>query len=169
MLLIAAAWLMGGRAAAWAAPLTFTVNSTSDAVDASPGNNTCATATGVCTLRAAIQESNAHNGADTINIPAGTYRLTIGGRDEDSAATGDLDITDAVTITRTGTGTVIIDGNQIDRVFDVFANGTTSISNVTIRNGNPGAAPGGGILTGGTGTNVVTDRKSTRLNSSHRT
>src|SRR2546426_11799122 len=32
----------------------FTVNSTVDAVDATPGNGTCATAQGACTLRAAI-------------------------------------------------------------------------------------------------------------------
>ncbi len=37
---------------------TFAVNSTADAVDTSPGNGICATAGGVCTLRAAIQEAN---------------------------------------------------------------------------------------------------------------
>ena len=40
-------------------------------------------------------------------------------------------------------------------MFDVFASGTTAISGVTIRNGNPGAATGGGILTDGVGNNVV--------------
>jgi len=50
---------------------TFVVNDTGDAPDANPGNGTCATSTGVCTLRAAIQEANAHPGPDTIefNIP----------------------------------------------------------------------------------------------------
>src|SRR5262245_54831269 len=84
--------------------LTFTVNSTTDAVDAAPGNGVCATTGGACTLRAAIQEANAHpnsgSGTDTISIPtAGTYRLTITGRDEEAAAKGDLDITEAVVIT----------------------------------------------------------------------
>ena len=55
----------------------FTVNSTTDAVDANPGDGTCATAGSVCTLRAAIQEANAHAGDDTIDVPAGTYLLTI--------------------------------------------------------------------------------------------
>ncbi len=52
---------------------TLTVNSTGDAADAAPGNGVCATAGGVCTLRAAIQEANAGAGADTIdfNIPGG--------------------------------------------------------------------------------------------------
>jgi CSLREA domain-containing protein len=45
-------------ACAWAA-LTLTINSTVDAVDASSGNRVCSTAAGKCTLRAAIQESNA--------------------------------------------------------------------------------------------------------------
>ena len=36
---------------------TFYVNSTTDEVDSNPGNGVCATAGGVCTLRAAIQEA----------------------------------------------------------------------------------------------------------------
>ncbi|MDO8615675.1 MAG: CSLREA domain-containing protein [Dehalococcoidia bacterium] len=38
---------------------TFTVDSTADAVDDAPGNGVCATAGAVCTLRAAVQETNA--------------------------------------------------------------------------------------------------------------
>jgi CSLREA domain-containing protein len=50
---------------------TFTVNSTADDPDASPGNGVCQTAGGQCTLRAAIQEANALAGPHTIafNIP----------------------------------------------------------------------------------------------------
>src|SRR6185369_6141371 len=36
---------------------TFTVNSTGDGIDATPGNGICATSGNVCTLRAAIQEA----------------------------------------------------------------------------------------------------------------
>src|SRR5437879_12634228 len=136
--LIAAAWLMGGGVPAWGAVMTYNVNSTADLVNSSPTSKVCATATGVCTLRAAIQASNANAGTDTIVLPAGTYTLTITGRNEDLAATGDLDITDPVNITGAGASSVIIDGNGIDRVFDVFANGTNTISGVTIRHGNPG-------------------------------
>src|SRR5438445_10327441 len=82
---------------------TFTVNSTTDAVDANPGDGTCATAGSVCTLRAAIQEANAHAGDDTIDVPAGTYVLAIPPGGETTAAldasVGDLDITANATVT----------------------------------------------------------------------
>src|SRR6266566_8722289 len=79
--LIAAAWLMGGGVPAWGAVMTYNVNSTADLVNSSPTSKVCATATGVCTLRAAIQASNANSGTDTISLPtAGVYRLTIAGR-----------------------------------------------------------------------------------------
>jgi hypothetical protein len=39
----------------------------------------CATASGACSLRAAIMEANALPGADTIIVPAGTYVLALAG------------------------------------------------------------------------------------------
>ena len=52
-----------------------------------------------CSLRDAVQMSNACPGTQTINIPAGTYTLTRLGTDEDLVARwGDLDITDSVQI-----------------------------------------------------------------------
>src|SRR2546428_4296509 len=142
-------------AVAPAAAATFTVNDPADAVDAAPGDGRCATAGGSCTLRAAIQEANAHTGADTIMVPAGTYPLTIAGRGEDAAATGDLDITDDVTIIGAGADSTIVDGNGIDRVFEI-ANpaSTVAISSLTIRNGDPGPVAGdtdgGGLYNQGT-------------------
>lgn len=59
----------------WAA--TFTVNHSGDAGDSNPGDGLCATAGGVCTLRAAIQEANALAGADTIQFQIGTGSVTI--------------------------------------------------------------------------------------------
>jgi CSLREA domain-containing protein len=48
---------------------TFIVNSTADSGDVIPGNGICDASTpGECTLRAAIMESNANPGADTINF-----------------------------------------------------------------------------------------------------
>ncbi|HYV66156.1 MAG TPA: CSLREA domain-containing protein, partial [Myxococcales bacterium] len=107
-----------------AAPLTaraatFTVNSTADAVDVSPGDGVCATADGSCTLRAAIQEANALAGADTVVLPAGTYLLTLAGAGEDGAATGDLDITGDLIIAGAGAASTVVDGNGLDRVFHV--------------------------------------------------
>src|SRR5437588_3477778 len=49
-------------------PEIFVVNSTGDGDDAFPGDGQCETAVGngVCTLRAAIEEANAHAGNDGI-------------------------------------------------------------------------------------------------------
>src|SRR2546427_7295051 len=124
-----------------AAAATFTVNDTADAVDAVPGDGFCATAGGTCTLRAAIQEANALPGPDTIMVPPGTYLLTIEGRDEDAPVTGDLDITDDVTITGAGADRTILDGNGIDRIFDIELPTSrvaivVAIAALTSRNGN---------------------------------
>jgi CSLREA domain-containing protein len=103
-----------------AAAANFTVNSTADAVDANPGDGLCETRTpGECTLRAAVQETNVLPGEDTITIPAGTYYLSIAGAWEDNAATGDLDITDDLVVTGAGMGVTLIDGNELDRIFDI--------------------------------------------------
>lgn len=56
---------------------TFVVNSTADTSDVALGNGTCATATGDCTLRAAIEEANATAGADTITFSLGSGTPTI--------------------------------------------------------------------------------------------
>ena len=50
------------------AALTFVVNSVVDEDDANIGDGVCRTAGGVCSLRAAIEEANAHTGPDTINF-----------------------------------------------------------------------------------------------------
>ncbi len=96
-----------------------------------------------CSLREAIVATNLNAGADTITLPAlgVPYTLTIPGADEDLGATGDLDITDDLTINGAGSATTIIDAcdssggpcSGSDRVFHVrLASGTVSISGVTI-------------------------------------
>ena len=139
-----------------AASFTFTVNSTQDAPDANPGDGVCSTQPllrlGVCTLRAAIMETNANIGADTINLAAATYNLTHTGSLEDLSATGDLDITSPVTINGNG---AVIDGQSADRVFEIFpfnlrerVGSNNTLSNLTIRNGKPPECcwGGGGIF-----------------------
>src|SRR2546426_9701517 len=64
-----------GRVSADAA--TFTVNSTADTTDAAPGDGVCDDGGGACTLRAAIEEANAHAGADTIAFSIGSGVQTI--------------------------------------------------------------------------------------------
>ena len=133
-----------------AAGATFVVDSTLDAVDAVPGDGVCATAGGACTLRAAVQEANALSGGHVITLPAGTYALTIPGRGELSAATGDLNVTSTLTIHGDSTATTIIDANSLDRVFRAVSPGTAlTLIDLTIRNGNPGNSHGGGIYVSG--------------------
>jgi CSLREA domain-containing protein len=94
-----------------AASMTFTVTKTADTAD-----GTC---NADCSLREAITAANANPGHDTIVLPAGTYGLSIAGTGEDANATGDLDITDSVIIKGAGSGSTIIDGNDVDRVLDI--------------------------------------------------
>ena len=99
---------------------TFIVESTADEVDASPGDGLCASdGGGFCTLRAAVQESNAQSGPCEILLSPGTYALTRTGASEDAAATGDLDVFADVAIRGLAPG-VIVDGNLTDRVFEIF-------------------------------------------------
>src|SRR5262245_51742013 len=119
--------LLGVFLSASAHAAVFTVNVTVDTADVNPGDGVCETApgNGVCTLRAAVQETNALFGADTINLPAGNFLLSIAGQGENAAASGDLDITDNLTIVGAGPQSTTINGGQFDRVFDVdpFSNG----------------------------------------------
>ncbi|MCB1560023.1 MAG: hypothetical protein KDI75_02810, partial [Xanthomonadales bacterium] len=78
----------------------FHVNVTvQDAVDNDPGDGECRISSGeFCTLRAAVMEANANPGPDLIILPGNaTITLNISGTGN-SAATGDLDITESVTI-----------------------------------------------------------------------
>src|SRR3970282_2551136 len=92
-LLVALAAGSGGQSLAAA----ITVNTTDDELNAD----------GDCSLREAITAANtdaavdactAGSGADTITLGAGVYALSLGPAGDDSAATGDLDITDDLTI-----------------------------------------------------------------------
>jgi CSLREA domain-containing protein len=89
---------------------TFNVNSTNDDTDLAPGDGLCASFASGCTLRAAIQESNARPGPDAINLPAGTYELEIPPLNLNDITTGDLDITEAVRITGAGAASTVVDG-----------------------------------------------------------
>lgn len=152
--------------ASCASAATFTVtNVDEDQPDVSPGDGECKipglhSPSHWCTLRAAIMEANALPGADTIIVPYSAHIvLTLTGRNENAAATGDLDVTDPVTISTPNVSTsarAIIDANGIDRVFDIRPGaGNVSLINLSIRNGNANDATtyvGGGIRADGNGT-----------------
>jgi CSLREA domain-containing protein len=130
----------------------FSVTRTDDPV---PG----ACAPGDCSLREAIIAANALAGPDAITLPAGTYTLSIAGTGEDVAATGDLDITQDLTITGVGEGSTVIDGGAIEHVIQVdslLTGATATISDVTIQNGST-TISGGGINVRSPGTLTLTD------------
>ncbi|MGZ4717174.1 MAG: choice-of-anchor Q domain-containing protein [Acidimicrobiales bacterium] len=120
---------------------TFTVGSTVDAVDSSPGDGICASAGNGCTLRAAVQEANRSAiPARIVLAPGATYTLALSGAAEDQAATGDLDLTGTATIEGNG---ATIDGARLDRVLDAVGSAHLTLRRLTITHG---AAPRGGGL-----------------------
>jgi CSLREA domain-containing protein len=132
------------------------VDSTADLVDDDPSDGVCHTAAGTCTLRAAVMQANsfAVNGALVI-VPAGTYTLTRPVFGGDDASEGDLNLdatsgAGVTTISGAGSTTTVIDGNQIDRIFNVGSGRHVVIEGVTIRNGLSGlggCVGNGGVLT----------------------
>lgn len=128
------------------------VNSTIDAVDNIAGDGFIADANGNRTLRAAINEANANQGADVITLAPGTYLLTLGGRFEDEGFKGDLDIRESLTIRGSGTRATdtVIDAGDLDRVFHVFPGVELILENLTIQGGE--AYDGAGIFVEGTTT-----------------
>jgi hypothetical protein len=129
---------------AGAAPV-FTVDDTTDAPDAAPGDGRCAsTHEQRCTLRAAVMEAGASGGARIV-LPAGTFQLAIpGGTEVDPAATGlnaptaaagDLDISNAIDIVGADPAKTVIDGMNSVRVFDVHPGGVLNLEQLRIKNG----------------------------------
>lgn len=120
------------------------MNSEGDEPDAVQGDGLCESTLGECTLRAAVQESNALffqttsplTRTNVIIVPAGHYRFieappvsTAAGVTLDA---GRLVILGNTNIRGAGARRTIIDGNGLDRVFEVSANSTFTISDVTI-------------------------------------
>ncbi|MHC4676186.1 MAG: choice-of-anchor Q domain-containing protein [Planctomycetota bacterium] len=131
---------------------TFTVNSTTDAVDAIPGDGVCDDGAGNCSLRAAIEETNALAGADTINFTglSGTNTIFIGSQLPT--------ITEDLTITGPGSAILTVDAaSGAYRVFEIGTwanNQTVNISGLTITGGNVSAEGGGIYLFGGYTLNI---------------
>jgi len=175
-LALAAGLLLASGGSPPAHALDYTVTKTADTADGTCDSD--------CSLREAIIAANSTPVfADSITLSAGTYSLTRAGANEDAGSTGDLDVTctsvgcstsAALTINGAGAGVTIIDGGAIDRVFDTaainVANNVTifNLNDLTVRNGNPGGAVGGGVRIGNSDTvnftNVVVSNSSSSLN-----
>jgi hypothetical protein len=141
-------------------PAVFKVNSTADIL---------APPMGVVTLRSAIEHANHTPGGNTIELTVpGVYKITIPPASPDDTpatennATGDFDILPSggnLTIENTSGGGVIVDGNHLDRIFDInpdaFAGGpatspfTVTLKGFTIENGIASPADGAADTGGG--------------------
>jgi hypothetical protein len=110
----------------------------------------------VCTLRKAVNNASdnlatypqcqAGEGGgivDTIvfNVP-GTITFALGGPTEDGGESGDLDVTDDLTIIGHPDGTTI-NAADLDRVFHVHPGATLTLVNIHVTNGNQNAYGGG--------------------------
>lgn len=157
--------LLGMLALAGAASAAaFTVNSTADVALPSPTSNTCPA---TCTLREAVQAADNTGGANTIKLPAGTYKLTIPSTATDDPSTGDLDIYNtngstggvALSITGAGASSTILDANHLDRYFAIDSPADSlSVSGVTVENGSQNdATPSANSSSSGNGGAVYND------------
>lgn len=130
--------LILSAAATNAAAATFTVNQTGDA-----GDLTC---DATCTLRDAIDDSNATADADTITFDPSVFStqqtIVLAG----TALTITGNATNTLTINGPGANLLTVSGNDVSRVF-VISGATASISGLTVTRGN-GVA---GILSGNDG------------------
>ncbi len=112
----------------------FTVDTTNDTHDAIPGNGRCQDASGKCSLRAAIEESNILNGPNWVNLPNGNYISSL----------FYLVITDTLTINGEAMTSTVVDviGGQF-YLINPSAQIAVTITNITIENG--GGTEGDGI------------------------
>lgn len=142
-----------------ATTLTFTVNSTTDAPDAHPGDGVCADTAGMCTLRAAIQESDAQTaGAVTsISVPAGTYALSL----------GFLPVTqNTVTVTGAGSTTTVVENapKVSGELVSIAAKTSATFADLELTRGRATSKGGGAVINAGTTTlNAVLVTKNTSL------
>jgi uncharacterized repeat protein (TIGR01451 family)/CSLREA domain-containing protein len=128
---------------------TYVVDDPGDASDAVTGDDACATAGGVCTLRAAIEEANAHAGADTIAfsvagtlMPVSDYPVIVQQTIIDGRTAPGYDGTPVVAIgraARAGEGLVFGTGSNGSylyalRIFGFDTGVTIHADAVTIRN-----------------------------------
>lgn len=113
---------------------TLTVNTTDDELN-SDGDCSLREAVRAANLDSAMDACGTGSGQDTIIIPEGTYTLSLAGTGEDAAATGDLDITKAVSIFGAGADATLLSAGELDRIFHIDAEITVGISGLTLQGG----------------------------------
>lgn len=143
-----------------ASPGTFIVDYEGDEPDVLQGDGVCETATGGCSLRAAVQESNATlllttnplTHTNVIILPPGHYKFiepplipTVVA--EGTSDAGMLSVLGSTNIRGAGARKTILDGNGIDRVFGVGPNAILTISDLTVTGGSASGIFNQGQLT----------------------
>ena len=125
---------------------------------------------GKLSLREAINLANLSGGPDTIVLPNGTYKITIGPAGADDNTTGDFNITDNLVIKAASGAHPVIDGGALDRVFNIptTASLVTSLEfdGVVIKDGAT-AGNGGGVdnqKTTGSGVSLTFDNSTVTAN-----
>ncbi len=152
----------------------FIVDSYDDLTDSSPGDGLCRTSEETCTIRAAVQESNALAGKQSIALSYGVYLLnppvsgpssTVEPQQEGNAVSGDLDIRDDVEIYGLSAENTVLHANGFDRLFEVHNDGKLYLEKILLTGGLPlNSAEGGGLYNNGG--NVTLNRVSIVGNSS---
>ncbi len=137
----------------------FIVDSYKDLTDSSPGDGLCRTSEETCTVRAAVQESNALAGKQSIALSYGVYLLnppvsgpssTVEPQQEGDAISGDLDIRDDVAIYGLSAENTVLQANGFDRLFEVHSDGALYLEKTMLTGGRPlNSAEGGGIYNNG--------------------
>ena len=118
-------------------PAQIVVDSFQDGTDANPGDGTCATATGACTFRAALQEAEVWGSQVTIELPEGDYPWLLG---QLLIEEGDIIVEGA------GTRTTIVDADGASRFLELEGNATqVTLQDFEFRNGFDANNPGGAI------------------------
>src|SRR5205085_1628120 len=138
-------------------PEIFVVNSTGDGDDAFPGDGNCETqvGNGVCTLRTAIEEANAHAGGDGISFSIPTTDPGYSNGVWTVRLTKALpNVSDSINITGPGVDKLIVQrstvsGTPLFRIFNVTTTGTVNFSGITMTNGNATNENTGQLNSGG--------------------
>ncbi|MCO6458616.1 MAG: choice-of-anchor D domain-containing protein [Pirellulaceae bacterium] len=109
---------------------------------------------GLTSLREAIDLANTNGEDDRIELPAGTYDLTLAPVGDNANAGGDLDVggdgghTTEIVGLGVGAAQTLIRSQTGDRVLDVLPGAVVTLDNLTVTGGQE--ARGGGIYNGGT-------------------
>jgi large repetitive protein len=136
------------------ADFVYQVNTTADLVDDNTDDGICHTSANTCSLRAAIMQANHLTTAvaTRIFLPAGFYAITRPINGVNGEDNGDFNLTVPNTVNQfiaifgAGSASTVIDGNQIDGIFNIDPGRSAGFADLRIRNGlRQGGGSGGGI------------------------